>query len=318
MGRYHTQVECFFDSDSAGQKAALRLLPMALRAGLEVRFLTLDGAAKVDPDLLFLERGLAAYEEVRRASLSAMAFACRAALPAPGDASPEGKSRAAQAVIEIVASAQTEVARSEFLSEAAGHLRLPASALEKDYRAFVARQGRRAEFPPQPGARGREGAAQETGHAEPDLESSGSSERDLLLICLHYEALGKPLSAVLPNEWIDTSHAAGVLLNRILGEFEHDTWLGRDHLDGLLETPDEKALAASLLFDNPGIDDPVKVAQEGIRRLRARALEPRLRQLELALATAGGDSKVDPISLLKEQSELRRQLQQPLVFASPA
>ena len=66
LRRYHFEVECFFDSDEAGQKAALRMLPMALKAGLEVRFLTLDGDAKVDPDLLFLERGIAAYEEVRK------------------------------------------------------------------------------------------------------------------------------------------------------------------------------------------------------------------------------------------------------------
>ena len=36
LRRYHAQVECFFDSDSAGQKAALRFLPMALKAGLEI------------------------------------------------------------------------------------------------------------------------------------------------------------------------------------------------------------------------------------------------------------------------------------------
>ena len=66
LRRYHTKVECFFDSDSAGQKAALRFLPMALKAGLEIRFLTLAGDGKVDPDLLFLERGLTAYDEVRR------------------------------------------------------------------------------------------------------------------------------------------------------------------------------------------------------------------------------------------------------------
>ncbi|MBP9913445.1 MAG: DNA primase, partial [Opitutaceae bacterium] len=63
LRRYHTQVECFFDSDSAGQKAALRFLPMALKAGLEIRFLRLAGQEKIDPDLLFLERGLPAYAE---------------------------------------------------------------------------------------------------------------------------------------------------------------------------------------------------------------------------------------------------------------
>src|SRR5439155_12666707 len=103
LRRYHATVECFFDSDSAGQKAALRFLPMALKAGLEVRFLTLAGAEKLDPDLLFLERGLPAYDEVKRSSLSAMAFACRAVLPKADVASPELKSRAAQSVFEILA-----------------------------------------------------------------------------------------------------------------------------------------------------------------------------------------------------------------------
>jgi DNA primase len=317
LGRYHPQVECFFDSDGAGQAAALRLLPMALRAGLEVRFLTVSGAGKTDPDLLFLERGLAAYAEVRAGALSAMAFACRAILPSPDDASPEAKNRAAQAVLEIIAAAGTEVVRSEFVSEAAIHLRLPAAALRKDYLAFSARRDRRA-APQAAGEPQRRDRQAFEPQARDDAGQGQSTERDLLLLCLHYEELGRPLSAVLPHDWIDTSHAAGVLLNRFLGEFEHDTWAGKDHLDSLLETPDEKALAASLLFDAPSFDDPLKIAQEGLRRLRARALEPRLRQIELALAGGRDDSTVDPISLLKERAELQRQLRQPLVLAVSA
>jgi DNA primase len=71
-----------------------------------------------------------------------------------------------------------------------------------------------------------------------------------------------------------------------------------------------------MLFETPAIDDPVKVAQEGLRQLRARALEPRLRQIELALANPDADSDSDPISLLKERSELQRQLRTPLVLAA--
>src|SRR5215213_2293404 len=113
LRRYHAEVECFFDSDSAGQKAALRFLPMALKAGLEVRFLTLAGSDKVDPDLLFLERGLPAYEEVKRGALSAMAFACHTVLPGAASASPEMKSRAAQTLFELVVAAESEVTRAE-------------------------------------------------------------------------------------------------------------------------------------------------------------------------------------------------------------
>lgn len=306
LRRYHPQLECLFDSDEAGQKAALRLLPPALKAGMEVRFLGLEGAAKLDPDLLFLERGLAAYEELRRSSRSAMAFACRALLPHPAEAGPEQKARAAQAVLEIVAAAESEVARSEFVAEAAGHLRLQASALQRDFESRQRRAPVRAEPRVSPSAPGPAPAAE---------EGRGTPEHDLLLLCLHYERLGKPLSGALPHDWVDTGHVAGRLLNRCLAAFEHDAWPGRDDLDELLESPEEKALAASLLFEAPRLDDPVKVALEGIGRLRARAYAPRLREIELAIANASADSNADPISLYKERSELQRMLRQPPALA---
>jgi DNA primase len=83
-----------------------------------------------------------------------------------------------------------------------------------------------------------------------------------------------------------------------------------------LETPEEKTLAASLLFDNPAIDSPAKVAAEGLRQLRARALEPELRKIELALTSPSTESEIDPFSLIKRRSELQRQLRQPIELAA--
>lgn len=301
LRRYFSQVECFFDGDSAGQKAALRFLPMALKAGIEVRFLGQSGDTKIDPDLLFLERGLGAYAELQRDALSAMAFACRALLPDPTQASSEQKTRMAQSLLELVSAADSEVARTEFLTEAAAHLRVAPSALLNDFQRFAARRNRTEAVRPEPAI-----TTQSTDSNKP------TPELHLLMVCLHFEAMGKPLATVLPHDWIDIGHVAGVLLNRFLAEFEHDSWPGRDHLDELLETTEEKALVASLLFDTPAFDDPTKVANEGLRLLRARALEPRLRQIELDLANYHADSKADPISLLKERSEIQRQLLQPL------
>lgn len=305
LRRYHPEVECFFDSDTAGQKAALRFLPMALKAGLEVRFLTLAGAEKVDPDLLFLERGLAAYADVRQHAQSAMLFACHAVLPDSASASAEQKSRAAQSVYELVSAAESEVTRSEFLNQAASYLRLSPSAFQKDFQAFLTRQNRQAAVRSANAPGGEKPASAPSAPAH-------TSERDLLTLCLHFESLGKPLSSSLPHEWIDGAQTAGRLLNRFLAEFEHDTWPGRDHLDALLETAEERTLVATLMFEAPVLDDPVKVANEGLRQLRTRALEPRLRQIELALANTHADSNSDPISLLKARSEIQRQLRQPL------
>ena len=297
LRRYHPEVECFFDSDAAGQKAALRMLPMALKAGVEVRFLTLAGDAKVDPDLLFLERGISAYAEVRKGALSAMAFACRTLLPSPAAASSEQRSRAAQSVLGIIAAAESDISRAAFVSEAAALLSLPQAALQSDLRRLAARTERSAPQPaPQP--------SRPAGDVTP--------EHDLLRLCLHFEQLGRPLSSALPHDWIDQRQTAGVLLNRFLGELENGSWPGRDHLEGLMESDDEKSLVASLLFDVPVIDDPFKVAREGIRRLRDRSIEPRLRQIELALAKTSSDFNDDSSSLLRELSDLQRLLRQPV------
>ncbi len=309
LRRYHPQVECFFDSDSAGQKAALRFLPLALKAGLEVRFLTLAGAEKLDPDLLFLERGLPGYEDVRRTARSAMAFACGVFLPDTATATAEQRARAAQSTVELIAQCESEAVRTHLIREAAQHLWLEPRTVEREYQNLAARQSRQAAARPLPD---QPDPSAGTAPSEP----AQTPERHLLLLCLHFESLGKPLSHAIQPDWLDTSpdHTAGRLLNRFLAEFEHDSWPGRDQLDTLLETPEERTLVASLLFEAPSIDEPAKVAQAGLRQLRSRALEPRLRQIELALANPRADSESDPISLLKERSELQRQLRIPVVL----
>jgi DNA primase len=303
--RYHSQVECFFDSDAAGQKAALRFLPMALKAGLEVRFLRLSGVEKLDPDVLFLERGLEVYYDLKKNALSAMEFGCRALLPNAAKASAEQKARATREIRELLMVAESQVLRLEYAGEASRWLGVDKTALLQE-----------SQF--------NQGVGSVTAKSDSSLPMGFSSKRatnvtpeqHLLFLCLHFESLGKRLSHAIQHDWVDHGHTAGALLNRFLAEFEQDAWPGRDHLDGLLETPEERALVANLMFEMPVIDDPVKVALEGLRQLRARALEPRLREIELALANPGADSDSDPISLLKERLELQRMLRAPLVLAA--
>lgn len=310
LRRYHLEVECFFDSDSAGQKAALRFLPLALKAGLEVRFLTFAGAEKVDPDLLFLERGLAAYDELRHSALSMMGFMQRYILPDPRSATSEATARAVQQIYEVVAATDSEVLQKQLLAEIApviGALRIMPDAFERDFLRFVRHRSRQSPpAAPAPGA-----------SPFPAATTIRPPEHDLLLLCLHYEQFGKPLAhELLPRDWIEAALPSGAILRRFLTEFEHDTWPGRDHLDELLETPEEKTLVASLLFEAPDIDDPRKVVNEGLRRLQSRTLEPRLRQIELEIAAKQTDVDADILLLLlRDRSELQRQLRQPPALA---
>jgi len=308
LRRYHPQVECLFDRDAAGHKAAQRLLPLALQAGIEVRFLQLTGDGKMDPDLLFLTEGLAAYEQLRAGALSAMAFAAASILPHRERAGAEERGRAAQAVAEIIGHSGGEAARAALAQEAAGALGLLPRVMLQEVAAQESRVRRQEPFRPV-------AVASAPGPAGAD---PFTAERDLLALCLHHEELGPAVGHALLPGWVDTSHTAGRLLNRLLGEFAQGSWPGRDHLDPLLEDDAERALVATLRFEPPRVDDPARVAQAGLARLRSRALEPRLRQIELALANPGAEGDAESLSLLQERSALQRQLRQPVILASPA
>jgi DNA primase len=205
----------------------------------------------------------------------------------------------------MVSQSESEVVRTGFMAECANYMRLPLASLQRDFQAFAHRQARVG--PP---------AAPASPATAPIARSNRPPEDDLLLLCLHFEQLGKPLAqAILAHDWINSAVPSGRILWRFLTEFEHDVWPGRDHLDELLESPEEKALVASLLFEAPAIDDPRKAANEGLRRLHTRALEPRLRQIELEIAAKQTDVDPAALSLLwKERSEFQRLLRQPPVL----
>ncbi len=319
LRRYHTELECFFDSDAAGQKAALRLLPLALKTGIEVRFLTLAGDGKVDPDLLFLEKGLPGYEDVRKHAFSGMQFMRRYVLPDARSATAEKTQTAVREIYGVIASADSELLRRRLLGEIApalGALQITPDVFERDFAAFIAKGGRPAAAASPTQSAGST-SPEDTNHPNTPPDDTSAAERDLLLLVLHYEHLGPSLAAACPHDWIDTRLPSGTLLNRFLAEFAEGLWPGRDHLDPLLETDAERAVVASLLFETPQLDDPAKVALEGLRRLRDRSLAPRLREIEMQLSSASTQPQPggpDPITLLKERSDLQRQLRSPLAL----
>ena len=182
-----------------------------------------------------------------------------------------------------------------FIAEAAGYFRVSPSALERDLRANAGRAQTVRPAAPAPKAD----------------DGRKTTEEHLLFIALHDERLLSVLAQRLPHEWIDRGSVAGLLLDRLLNEALHNGWGGREQLDQLLENQEEKALVAALLFDSPDADELAKIANEGLRAMQRRFLEPRLRQIELEIASKGPDSDADLFSLIKQRSEMTRQLQNP-------
>ena len=308
LRRYHPVVECLFDGDAPGQTAALRYLSLALKAGIETRFLSLASPEKIDPDDLFRQRGLAAYTELKQHSLGAMQFACRSLLPEPATASAGQKNTTARALFDYILAADSEITRSEFLNEIAIRLRLNITALSRDFATHRAR------------------AAQARTHQIPSATPPPAAipartttpEHHLIRACLACERLGPDIARALPHDWIDTTHPAGQLLNIILNLFEQDDWPGHAQIDSLAETDDQRALLSTLAAaDTAADDDTALIVRQSLTALRKRALEPGLKEIELALSTQKADSDPKAISELnKKRINIQKQLSQPFKLSA--
>ncbi len=307
LRRYSPRIDCLLDGDSAGQKAALRLLPMALKLGLEARFFVLPPGQ--DPDTLLQEGGLDAWKELEERPVSAMSFATSIILPNPKAASPQQKAQAAARLYEIIGASESEVARSEYLREIAGLLKLNHDSLRHDFTRHIAtKQSRRRPPAPQNGA---------TAETPPEPKKLTSVEESLLLLCIHHEDLGKPLANIIEHEWISSETMAGRLLNRALAEFEHDMWQGQESLELLLETQDERNFIYSLTFSNPNFENPISIANESIQYLYRNALTRKIREIELEIANKSERLDAAVILLQRERNEYHRKLLQPPRLLGP-
>jgi len=315
LRRYHAGLECLLDGDTAGQGAALRLLPLALQEGIEIAFLPLSG--KTDPDQVVLAGGAAAIERLRERRLGAAAFAVSALMPNPAGMSAQQLAEACAEVFAIISRNSSEIAQAEYLGEISTLTGLSRSALEADYRRFRESAARRAASRAEYGAT--TASAAEGGQPPAATTSVYSSvEHDLLFLILHFEALGRPLALAIDHQWIDTTSRAGHLLDLFLNDFAHDVWPGVDHLEEHLDAPEDSSFVASLLFETPSIDDPVKIANDGIRRIVSNFCIPKIRKIELEIAAKQQNFDSDLLSLLKTGEELRRLKLNPPTIRTPA
>jgi DNA primase len=302
LRRYCQRIDCLLDGDSAGQKAALRFLPLALKTGIDVRFFVLPPGQ--DPDTLLKEGGIEAWQQIAAQPVTAMEFAGKALLPAPDEASAQAKAIAASSLYEIIGSSDSEVARSEYLREAAGVFRLDWHSLTHDFARHSAAKNQQRRPAPGGGA----AVAQPSSEADSKLTTV---EETLLLLCLHHPEYGQPIASLIEPEWISGDSMTGRLLNLALAEFAHDLWEGPKTLEQLLDTQDEKNFLYSLIFTTPDFDNPAKLANEALQYLYRNSLTSKIREIELEIANKSGTLDAAVILLQRKRNEYRKLLLQP-------
>jgi len=304
LRRYNPEaVECFQDGDEAGRKAALRMLPIALAAGLEMRFLILPD--DTDPDALLRRGGPEALEPLRREARSGIELAVEAALPRERKPTTRDRAAAFERIFEIVRNVGSEIAREDLLARAARLIGVDPSAALRD---FERAQRRR------PGAKAKDDSTEET--AAPERKTLTTVENELLWLVLHFPSFGPAVSEAVEDDWIDNSASPGVLLRRLLGNFREGLDDASVDSENLVETVDDRSALADILSRDLQIDNPEPKIEECLSTLRRKSHKRRLQSLdqELSDATPSSDEET---RLLRERQRLRRELAQPVPLSPP-
>ncbi len=280
LKRYSDRIDCVLDGDEAGQKAAIRLLPLTLKAGLEARFVPL--APGEDPDTLLASGGSEDFVRKRESALSAMKFAVSALLPEENP-SPQEKTAALEKIFEMISQIDSEAARQAYLQEAGELLHLLDMNDRAVYNAFVQFDRRKKGF-----RQRREDSAPKPEGQEKYAGRLTTSEYELLLVVFHNQGIIQNIAEVIDSEWIDSKSIHGKLLSRILAEHKEDLWEGIEKIDLLFETEEEKNTAYSLMAQDLaelGFGDPVDIANRCLKSLAEKYARNKSRQIEAEIAS---------------------------------
>ena len=315
LQRFHEQIYVLLDGDKAGRDAALRMLPIALKVGLEPKFLLLEPGG--DPDDLLADGGNDAWESLRKQAKTGVSFAVRALL---GSANPQQaqqrsareKAAALENIYEMLAETQSNVVKDEYLLQAAHDAGVDIVAVQRDFQAYLKRRHRFSKTSPNPPA------PRDPDEEIPDnfpnpsarkmhMEGSlTSAEEALLYLIFHYEQYGKTITQSIDPQWINAS-SAGNLLQKVLAEFEHDEWAGVDDLRSLIESDQESNLISALLIREPPAEDfnPIPHIEAARKRLFDRFYEHEVAAINQKLVNLQSeDSQTTP--LMQRLIDLRK------------
>ena len=167
LRRYADSAVLVFDSDRAGQNAAIKTGGLFMSVGLAVRVATL--AEGEDPDSFIRDRGAPAFQGVLDAAASVVTFQIAVLAGREDAASEVGSMRVARAVVQTVSQSPNAVQRAKLLQVAAERLGVPVAALEAELNHALKQSNRTARAPEVEGASDEPAPAAEPPREEVEL-----------------------------------------------------------------------------------------------------------------------------------------------------
>ena len=296
LKRYVDEVVLCFDSDSAGQNAAVRVLDSLLSSGLAIRVATVP--APHDPDSFIKEQGGEAFQQLIAKADGFFDFYLNRLCATNDVATDKGR----LAVVKDM---------TEALHKTGSAVLLDTYAQKTALRLGVASESVRAEFKKSARSKPTPADSSET-MPEPEPEQAPPSEREfwLLRFLLSDDEHLNSVAQNLNVSWIQHPTVRQIVAAR-LEAHANQTWRGVPALIDHLEDSAAASLISEAVTEGCPTAELSRNLSETVRLLRSDSIDRQLATLKLRLAQPGL-LESDAVAILNEQAQLRKLKQQPM------
>jgi DNA primase len=294
-------VECLLDGDSAGRKAALRYVPLALKADLDFRFLLLP--EKTDPDDLLRKEGSDAIKPLRENAQNGIQLTIEESLPTGRAPSTHEKTSALRRVFELLQNITSAVAREDYLLQASRLLKIDPAAALRDFKQLPPATSRMP--------KGQEKLKPAPAEYADKLLTQATWE--LLWLVFHHSKYAQAVAHQIDYDWLDTTTPTGRILARILAEIREGLIEDASDIESLLETTEDRQTIADISLRDLEVESPDDQISNCLKTLCRNHLQKLKQELEQKVSNTNLSDK-DRLQLMHEVRTIRETLSKPLSF----
>jgi len=293
-----------FDSDNAGQNAAVRSLDSLLASGLAIRVAVVP--APHDPDSFIKQHGGEAFKQLIDKAEGFFDFYLNYLCATNDVNSDKGRLIIIQAMAEAVHKTGNSVLIDKYAQKTALRLGVSPESMRAEFQKAArlkrpAPAGPETEVPPAEG---------EELPADIELTPPSAPEFWLIKLLFAHEDLVPWLQAHLDLKWIQHSQVRHIV-ERCLAEHADGSWQGVAHFISQCEYADLRDLVSQAGTGDRPIANPAQQLADIVLKLRNQHLDRQLTQLTQR-ASQPGLSEDAAIEILREQQALRNLKRKPL------
>ena len=299
LKRYVDEVVLCFDSDEAGQNAAVRSLDHLLASGLAVRVAVVP--APHDPDSFIKANGGEAFRKLVEGAEGFFDYFLSRLCKLHDANSDKGRSAILRGMAEAVHKTGNAVLTDTYAQKTALRLGVSPEAVRAEFAKVRSSE---------PGVRSSENEDSTAQEPESEMPRPSTPEFWLLKLLLLHDELAAWAALHLDINWIAHPVARQIIAQRLAAQ-TNETWKNVAALLDECETPEMRSLVTEAVAEDRKIPNPQQQIADVTLRLRNQFLDRQIAALTQKVSLPE-TSETGRVELLREQQKLREQKRAPL------